>query len=179
MISSHTHTHTHTHTQKKKKKKKKKRKRKTTRKREWNEKRGKILGETNLFEESFIIIFTRERTNERTTERTSSDNKSFSLSLSLDFISKKRQECSFVRVCLWDRSRYFLVFFQSKTFLLFLFKKAVKKHQERLFSLKIFFIIKVTPAKTQQKKKKKKKRKNFKRLFSPPPPDKIPYVSFL
>jgi hypothetical protein len=67
--------------------------------------------------------------NDRTTERALIIN--LSLSLSLDFISKKRQERSFVRVCLWDRSRYFLVFFQSKTFLLFLFKKAVKKHQER------------------------------------------------
>ena len=80
-----------------------------------------------------LLLFLRA--NERTNDRTSSDNKSFSLSLSLDFISKKKTRvCSFfVRACLWDRwrSRYFLVFFQSKTFLLFLFKKAVKKHQER------------------------------------------------
>jgi hypothetical protein len=79
-----------THTQKKKK-----RKRKTTRKREWNEKRGKILGETNLFEESFII-FTRERPN----DRTSSDNKSFSLSLSRFYLKKKTRAlfCSRVSV---------------------------------------------------------------------------------
>ena len=113
----------HTHTQKKKRKREKRREKESGTKNV-----AKFWARRTFLRRALLLfLHANERTNERTTDRTSSDNKSFSLSLSLDFISKKRQECSFfVRACLWDRSRYFLVFFQSKTFLLFYSKKQLK-----------------------------------------------------
>ena len=77
-----------THTQKKKRKREKRRVKESGTKnvaKFWARR-------TFLSEESFIIIFTRERTNERTNDRTNERalRITLSLSLSLDFISKKK-----------------------------------------------------------------------------------------